>query len=1160
MKPDNLHQATRAPLSAAKQALLDKYLQGRLTINNDKESILRRSSDEDIPLSFSQQRLYFIDRLNLQSAAYNLPAALILQGELDCPAVEHAINEIVKRHEILRTTFVIANGKPVQRIAPTLNLVVTMSDLSSLPEGRRKNELHQVIEAQAQRPFNLEHGPLLRAELVRLADDQHVFLFTVHHIIFDGWSASVLVNEFAALYKACSEGLSISLPELPIQYADYSLWQRGWLQGAILQQQLDYWKQQLKGAPPVLELPTDRPRQARQNHYGSTFQFSVQPVVSEQLKTLAQCEGVTLFMVLFAAFNCLLSRYSGQQDICVGTPIANRMRMELEGLIGFFVNTLVLRVDLSGNPTFIELLRKVRDVCLGAQEHQDLPFEKLVEELQPVRNTSYSPFFQAMFSMNTTPSSQLQIPGLTLTPLKVERGATAFDLVVDVSESEQGLQGTMEYSSELFDSTRIESMAGHFQNILESIVADPGAYLSEISLYSQNERRQLLLDCTAPETPYPKNSCLHGLFEAQAARTPTATALIWDDEELSYSALNIKANRLAHYLKARGVGPESKVVVCVNRSSLMIVGILGILKAGGAYVPVDPEYPEERIKYVLNNSGARVLLTQAHLRDNLPDFSNGLVCLDQDWAQIAAYPETNADALIDPANTAYVIYTSGSTGRPNGVEVSHRNAVHSTSARFGYYPTTVERFLLLSSVAFDSSVAGIFWTLGQGGTLVLPLAGTHKDPKAIVKLIAYKKITHLLCLPSFYGLLLGQESPLEALSTVIVAGESCARDIAVRHYRQHPNANLYNEYGPTEATVWSSVHNISATGCQENYAIPIGRPIANTRLYLLDAYWNPVPIGSTGELYIGGAGVTRGYLNRPELTAERFLPDPFGVAGERIYKTGDAARRLADGGLEFLGRIDHQVKIRGFRVEMEEIETHLLEHPEIKEAVVVLREDALGDSRLVAYIVPHIEHAPMLEGRPHHMPACAEISATDGIITRPEQTAYTAQLTSGSLRRFIKERLPEYMVPSSFVILESLPLTPNGKIDRKSLPVPDANSSLPKQIDAPSNATEEVLMRVWKEVLLVENVGIHDNFFDLGGHSLSAVQVMARVEDLLGIDVSVALLFDAPTIAELALKIIQQQMAAQDVETMAALLTALEQLPDNEVQHLLRSASSKEFI
>lgn len=671
-------------------------------------------------------------------------------------------------------------------------------------------------------------------------------------------------------------------------------------------------------------------------------------------------------------------------------------------------------------------------------------------------------------------------------------------------------------------------MAGHFQNILESIVADPGAYLSEISLFSQSERQQLLLECSTSETPYPRNSCLHGLFEGQAARTPTATALIWDDEELSYSALNIKANRLAHYLKARGVGPESKVVVCVNRSSHMMVGILGILKAGGTYVPVDPEYPEERIKYVLNNSGARVLLTQAHLRDNLPDFSNGLVCLDQDWPQIAAYPETDVDALIDPANTAYVIYTSGSTGRPNGVEVCHRNAVHSTSARFGYYPARVERFLLLSSVAFDSSVAGIFWTLGQGGALVLPLAGAHKDPKAIVKLIAYKKITHLLCLPSFYGLLLGQESPLEALSTVIVAGEACARDIAVRHYRQHPNANLYNEYGPTEATVWSSAHKISAIGLQGNYAVPIGRPIANTRLYLLDAYLNPVPMGSTGELYIGGAGVARGYLNRPELTAERFLPDPFGAAGERIYKTGDMARRLADCSLEFLGRIDHQVKIRGFRIELEEIETHLLEHPEIKEAVVVLREDAPGDSRLTAYVVPYIEHV--------------------------------SQLTSGSLRGFIKERLPEYMAPSSFVILESLPLTPNGKTDRKSLPAPDANSSLPKQVEAPSNATEEVLMGVWKEVLLVENVGIHENFFDLGGHSLSAVQVMARVEDLLGIDVSVALLFDAPTIAELALKIVQQQMAAQDVETMAALLTALEQLPDNEVRHLLTSASSEEFI
>jgi len=1082
-----------AELPPEKRALLELLLQ-KEGVDLSRSLIIPQKRDTNaFPLSFAQRRLWFLDQLEPNSPLYNIASAVRLTGALNVTALEQSLNQIVRRHESLRTTFVAKDGHPVQVIAPELTVPLPVVDLHSLSEAEREAEALQLAIEEAQRPFDLAKGPLLRTTLLRLDEEDHILLLTMHHIISDGWSMGVFVREMGALYEALSQGRPSPLPELPIQYVDFAQWQRKWLQGEELERQLAYWKEQLAGLPPLLELPTDRPRPAVQRYQGAHHSFALSKSLSQALESLSQEEGATLFMTLLAAFQTLLYRYTGQEDICVGTPIANRTRAEIEGLIGFFVNTLVLRTDLSGDPSFRELLRRVREVALGAYAHQDLPFEMLVDELQPARDMSHSPLFQVMFVLQNAPVQALELSELTLSPVETENGIAKFDLTLMMEERPEGLQGTVEYNTDLFDAATIERMVGHFQTLLEGIVADPDRPISTLPLLTTAEREQLLVGWNDTEAEYPGDKCVHQWFEAQVEQTPEAIAVAFGEEEqLTYGELNRRANQLAHYLQKLGVGPETLVGLCVDRSPEMVIGLLGVLKAGGAYLPLDPTYPQERLAFMLEDAGISIILTQSHLLDRLgvqrkdvkrnPQSAIGnrqfTICLDTDWEVIAREPDTNPVSAVTPDNLAYVIYTSGSTGRPKGTLLQHRglsNFAHAYIRRLSLGPGS--RLLQFASFSFDASLAEIFTTLLSGATLRLARRDILMSVSDLHRLLREGEITIAILPPSILSVL--PTEGLSALQTLISAGESCSREIAESWA---PGRRLFNGYGPTEATIGPTLYPIESV--PEGVAsVPIGRPITNTQVYLLDAHLQPVPVGVSGELYIGGVGLARGYLNRPELTAERFIPNPFSdEPGARLYRTGDLARYLPDGNIEFLGRIDHQVKVRGFRIELGEIEAVLRQHPHLQAAVVLAREDTPGDKRLVAYVVPREEPAP----------------------------------TISELRRFLKETLPEYMVPSAFVYLDALPLTPNGKVDRRALPAPDqTRPELESAYVAPRTREEKILADIWAQVLGVEQVGVHDNFFELGGDSILSIQVIARANQA-GLQLTPRQLFQAPTVAGLA--------------------------------------------
>ncbi|OHX36745.1 hypothetical protein BJL95_07520, partial [Methylomonas sp. LWB] len=1034
----------------------------------------------------AQQRLWFLDQFEPNSPFYNIPVALHLKGRVDIAALTQSFQEIVRRHEVLRTIFVMGEGgEPVQKILPDLKLDVDRIDLSA-EQIDQASVWQAMCREEAAKPFDLQRGPLIRASLLILVDSgseqEAILMLTMHHIVSDGWSSAVLINEFAALYRAFSQGRPSPLAELPIQYADFACWQRRWLSGGELDRQLSYWRQRLADATGVLELPTDRPRPAVMTYRGSNISFEIPLELARQARALSKQYNVTLFMLLLAVFKLLLSRYSGQTDLCVGIPVANRNRREIEDLIGFFVNTLVLRSDLSANPTFAELLEQIRATVLDAQNHQDLPFEKLVEALQPVRDPSRSPLFQVMFVLQNHDSLALSLPDLEVAVLEDDTRTAKFDLTLHIQDWPDGrLSGSFEYNTDLFDAETVTGLARHYFILLQAALERPQIRISELPLLSDGEKRQILEDWNAIGIEYPQGHCIHQLFEAQAERTPAAVALCFEDKTLTYAELNAKANQLAHYLISQGVGPDVLVGICIERSLEMVIGLLGIVKAGGAYVPLDPSYPEERLRYMLDDACVDLLLTRQGLATAVGLARRRTVYLDDDWLQLAFCREHNPTPRNHPLDTAYIIYTSGSTGQPKGVAVAHGNALHSTQARFAYYADPVRAYLLLSSFAFDSSVAGIFWTLGQGGCLCLPKDEAGKDPVALADLIERHGVSHMLALPSLYALLLEQASEkLDSLKAAIVAGEACATEVVKRHFAALPAVKLYNEYGPTEATVWSSVYQASLDDLDRPLAI--GRPIGNVRLYILDSYLNPAPVGVAGELYIGGAGIVRGYLNRPALSAERFIPDPFQAGGGRLYKTGDLARYRADGAIEFLGRIDHQVKIRGFRIELGEIEARLLQHPDVKEAAVLAREDQPGDKRLVAYLVE------------------------DQLGT----------LVIDELKVQLKQTLPDYMVPSAFVVLDEMPLSANGKLDRKKLPAPDIGEQLRKPYVAPRTETETLLAEIWREVLGVEKVGVEDDFFELGGHSLLATQLAFAVQNRLRLPFPVKAVFEKPTVAEQA--------------------------------------------
>ncbi|MFP4099132.1 amino acid adenylation domain-containing protein [Coleofasciculus sp.] len=1055
-----------------KRELLAQLLQNKAT------------QSQRFPLSFAQQRLWFLDQLQPGLSAYNIATALRITGSLNIPALEQSLNEIVRRHEVLRTTFTTVNNQPFQCIAPSLTLTLPLVDLRQLPPDEREVEVRRRANEEAQYPFNLAGDPLLRATILKLDTEDYVVLFTMHHIISDGWSMGVLIQEVAALYEAFCVGKPSPLPELPIQYADFAVWQREWLQGQVMETELAYWQQQLGNPPSLLQLPTDYPRPAIQTGQGATQSFCLSPNLTEALKALSRQENVTLFMTLLAAFMTLLHRYTGQDDILVGSPIANRNRAEVEGIIGFFVNTLVLRNHLCGNLSFRELLSQVREVCLGAYAHQNLPFEKLVEALNLERNLSHNPLFQVMFALQNAPQEDLAISGLTVSPLRVETGTAQFDLSLTIVETEQGLIGSLNYSTDLFESATITRMVGHFQTLLESIVANPNQGLGKIGLLTAKEQQQLLVEWNDTHTDYPKDQCIHQLFEVQVERTPDAVAVVCKDQPLTYRELNARANQLAHYLQRLGVKPEVLVGICVERSLEMVVGLLGILKAGGAYVPLDPSYPQERLSYTLADSGVEVLLTQQSLLESLPEHQARVVCLDTDWGAIEQHSQENLDAGVDSDNLAYVIYTSGSTGQPKGVQICHHSVVNFLNS-MSHFPGLAQEdtFYAVTTISFDIAALELYLPLTVGAKVVVASREIASNPDLLLSELFSSKITVMQATPATWQMLLAGGWSSSYPLKVLCGGEALSAQLA--HQILETGSELWNLYGPTEATIWSTIYQVGAkkkVATTKDALSSIGRPIANTQIYILDKHLQPVPLGVAGELYIGGDGLARGYLNRPELTQEKFIPNPFDNSlSERLYKTGDLARYLSDSKIEFLGRIDHQVKIRGFRIELGEIEAVLNTHPQIQQAVVIATEDTAGNKGLVAYLV-----------------------------TRDES------LTSKQLREFLFSKLPEYMVPSAFVTLDTLPLTPNGKVDRKALPAPDGDFPREHEYVAPRNQSEERIANIFASVLSLQNVGIYDNFFEQGGHSLLATQLISRLRNVFQIELPLRKIFEYPTVAALA--------------------------------------------
>jgi amino acid adenylation domain-containing protein len=1041
------------------------------------------------PTSWAQQRLWFIDQLETASAVYHIPMAVRLRGDLRRDALQSALHALVQRHEALRTVFVAERGDPQQEIAIAGSFTLQEADLGSLDEAQRDEQVWRHKVAETTEPFDLRMGPLIRGRLLQLGSQEHVLLVTMHHIVSDGWSMEVFIRELGALYAAHCEGREPRLEPLTIQYADYAQWQRQWLQGELLNEQLRYWRERLRGCAPQLELPTDRPRPAVQSYRGDNVPIVLDAQLVRRLRALAQRHGMTLFMVLYAAWAILLSRLSGQTDVLIGTPVANRQRPELEGLIGFFVNTLVLRLQVDESLRVEELLQQVKEVTLGAYDHQDVPFEHVVEALQPQRSLSRNPLFQAMLVLQNTPASGLTLPGLHATLEPDAYAHSKFDLLLSLQERGEQITGSANYATDLFDRETIARWNTCFITLLNAMIADTRVRVGELSILPEREL-QVLASFNATGVPRAHGKLVHELFEDQVRRTPQVEAVMCGEQSLTYEQLDRRADELAHFLMRKGVGPDTRVALCLERSLEMVVALLGVLKAGGAYVPLDPHYPAQRLQYMLEDASPRVLLTQTPLAATLPRTDAEIVALDSHWDAIAARDE-NGRALSetprDPDNLVYVIYTSGSTGRPKGTAMPHRAMVNLIEwHRSVLSMTPGRRVLQFAALGFDVAFQETFSTLCLGGTLVLLDEWVRRDPSALVQLLNEQAVERLfvppLLLQSLAEHFRSTGAAPRGLRDIITAGEQLRITPEVRSLFAHlPGCRLHNHYGPTET------HVVTALTLGENPqtwpTLPsIGRPIANTQIYVLDLQRQPVPIGVTGEIYIGGAGVARGYLERPELTRERFLADPFAAPPQpRVYKTGDLGRWRADGTLEYLGRNDDQVKIRGFRVEIGEIEAQLARHAQVKEAAVVAHEDAAGHRRLVAYV-----------------------TARDG-----------SEPSVADMREHVSAGLPEFMVPSAFVVLDALPLTPTGKLDRRSLPEPASDAYVTKKYEAPQGELEEQLARIWRELLRADRAGRHDNFFELGGHSLLVVQMLERLREA-GLCADVRSMYVSATLADAA--------------------------------------------
>jgi amino acid adenylation domain-containing protein len=1038
-----------------------------------------------LPLSFAQQRLWFLSQLEPDSPFYNIPAAVRLIGPLNVAALTDSLKEVVRRHESLRTSFGIKDGVAVQLIAPEVKMEVALHDLSHLPPSDQQPAALHLAALDAQLPFDLSHPPLLRCSLLRLDNQEHIVLLTLHHIISDGWSMSVLVKEVAALYESRVSGAESKLAELGVQYVDYAVWQREWLSGEVLEEQVKYWRERLAGAQ-VLELPTDRPRPPVQTYQGARHKFLLPGRLFEDIKALSQRAGTTPFMTLLAGFQTLLHRYTGQNDIVVGTPVAGRNRLETEPLIGLFVNTLVMRANIEPRSSFSNLLEQVRKRVLEAQTYQDLPFERLVEILQPERDLSRQPLFQVMFVMQNPLLQTMRLPGLKLIPMEVENTTAKFDLMLEMEETAQGLEGTFEYNTDLFDASSIERLSLHLQSLLFSISQDPLQHLSRLNLLSSEERHQLLHSFNHTHVPYPLHLPLHQLFLSQVHLSPSAPALRFQDQQLSYQQLNSRSNQLAHRLHSLGVGPDHLVGLLLERSLDMVIALLAVLKAGAAYLPLDPQYPQERLRFMIEDSGVRVLLSHQQVLQTVELTESEqvrVINLDSERERINAESEEEVNVEVDADNLAYVIYTSGSTGQPKGVCIPQR-AVARLVQQANYVKLNDEEVILqFAPISFDASTFEIFGSLLNGGCLALMPDGKSSLEELGRALKQYQVTTLWLTAGIFHLMVEERLEDLRHVRQLLAGGDVLSASHVKRVLSELPGCEVINGYGPTENTTFTCCYRMSEPR-QVGHRVSIGRPISNTEVYLLDAELNPVPPGVPGELYTSGDGLARGYLDQPALTAEKFIPHPYPeTAGERMYRTGDVARYLPDGNIEFLGRLDNQVKVRGFRIELGEIEAALAQHEAVTEAVVLARGESAGDKRLVAYLLSDDE----------------------------------ALLSAGELRGYLKEKLPEYMIPQGFVQVKEFPLSPNGKVDRRALHALDAAQLEPEEAYvAPRSELETVLSGIWSELLGAARVGVHDDFFELGGHSLLATQVISRVRDTLHVELPLREFFQSPTVAGMA--------------------------------------------
>ncbi|QLE51262.1 amino acid adenylation domain-containing protein [Nostoc sp. C057] len=1079
------HHIFANPTIAGLAGLIEQHSQLKQQLQRPAMQPIPRSGY--LPASFAQERVYFIQEVAPESAAYQAQVTLRFTGKLNVSALEQCLSEIVRRHEIFRTTFPAIDGRLFQVIHPASPLKLTVVDLQRFPESEQEAESQRLFDAEVQKPFYLNQLPLVRWLLLKLSNQNHLLIHIEHHMVHDGWSFNnVFLNEFLELYQAFCLGNPSPLPELTFQFGDYAHWQREWVKSQEAEAQLAYWQQKLSGSPPLLELPSDRPRPAEQTYNGAQVRVELPISLCESLRVLSRQEGITLFMTTLTAFLVILHRYTRQDDLCVGTAVANRRMRETEQLIGMIVNNLVLRTDLSGNPTFRELLDRVRQVSLEAFANEDLPFDKVVEVLKPIRNLSYNPLFQVMFSFHDSPRPDLTLPELNITTnVALSNKSTKFDLdVVLIPQHgiEKGISVIWEYNTDLFDAATIQQMAEQYQTLLVGIVANPEQRVSELPLLTQTQQ-QLLVEWNQTQKEYPAKECIHDLFAAQVELMPDAVAIQQEGQQLTYRELSDRANQLAHHLQSLGVKPETLVGICVERSPEMIIALLGILKAGGAYIPLDPAYPEERLADILEDTQLSILLTQERFQGKVPNYAGKTICLDRDWKIIAQHSTANPITKVQLHNLAYIIYTSGSTGKPKGVMIEQRSLINFViTATHEYGINAGDNILQFASICFDTSIEEILPCLLVGATLVLRTEQMLHSSDEFWRCCREWQLTVLDLPTAYWHQLVAELTPEdsripESIRIVIIGGEEVQLEkvkrwhSSVAHFWHPPQ--LLNSYGPTEATVIATLDRLTPSAS----SVSIGRPISNVQVYVLDKYLQPVPIGVPGELHIGGAGLARGYWQRTELTAEKFIQN---AKLDRLYKTGDLARFRADGNLEYLGRVDDQVKIRGFRIELGEIETVLRQHPQVFQTVVIAREDIPGQKRLVAYVVPH-----------------------------------EPQPTTDELRQFLKAKLPNYMVPSAFVQLKALPMTPNRKIDYRSLPAPDLSRGAEDNFVAPQTPTEERLAAIWSEILRLKQVGIHDNFFELGGDSILSIQVISRANQA-GIQIAPKQLFQYQTIAELA--------------------------------------------